>query len=207
MDLNMENSRTYHLGTASVQNVAYALSEYLDAKKNMITQTMRTKNGYTVQCKGDANMEWTRYIGLDVALDINLTPMDGDLVVEIVPGRWMEKLGIAVVGSIFFQPLLVTSGIGVIRQMAIPQDVFRFIGEYLGTEPVEEVTRTVSEVKNGRICPVCGHENREDAKFCSECGAKFEPVQEVKTVVCPKCGKELTDGEKFCTECGEKIGE
>ena len=52
MELNNELSRTYILDIEeSAQSVAYALQEYLDRKKNMITQTMRTRNGYMVQCK------------------------------------------------------------------------------------------------------------------------------------------------------------
>ena len=62
----METTRTYILPyDSSAQSVAYALAEYLDVEKNMITQTMRTRNGYTVQCKGDATAEWTKYIGMD----------------------------------------------------------------------------------------------------------------------------------------------
>ena len=202
-------ARTYHLGTASVQNVAYALSEFLDVKKNMITQTMRTRNGYIVQCKGDANAEWTKYIGLDASVDIKLIPLEGDLIVEIGTGKWMEKLGLAAVGSIFFQPLLITSGIGAIRQIALPQEIFSFISDYLGTEPVEN---TRSSVSHEMICPVCGAVNREDAKFCSECGARFaeEEVKQEEPVpakVCPKCGMELAGTEKFCPSCGKDLRE
>lgn len=204
MDFGMEMNRTYHLGTASVQNVAYALSEFLDTKKNMVTQTMRTKNGYIVQCKGDANADWTKYIGLDASVDVKLIPMDGDLIVEIGTGKWVEKLGIAAVGSLLFQPLLITSGIGAIRQMALPNDIFAFIRDYLGTEPVQPATKSAASAE--RICPVCGHANREDAKFCSECGARFEEIAiEPKAPVCPKCGAELKGAEKFCPECGAKL--
>ncbi len=50
-------------------------------------------------------------------------------------------------------------------------------------------------------CVECGKELADDAKFCSNCGAKvnIEPV-------CPNCGKKLTIDAKFCSECGAKIG-
>ncbi len=49
-------------------------------------------------------------------------------------------------------------------------------------------------------CPKCQFENREEAKFCSECGYKFE-------ITCPKCGNKIRFGSKFCDECGENITE
>ena len=44
-------------------------------------------------------------------------------------------------------------------------------------------------------CPECQFENREEAKFCSECGYKYE-------FICLKCGHKLRLGSKFCDECG-----
>jgi class 3 adenylate cyclase len=44
-------------------------------------------------------------------------------------------------------------------------------------------------------CPECQFENREEAKFCSECGYKFE-------IICPKCRHKIRSRSKFCDECG-----
>ena len=44
-------------------------------------------------------------------------------------------------------------------------------------------------------CPECQFENREGAKFCNECGHKFE-------IKCPECGTTNRLGSKFCDECG-----
>ena len=49
-------------------------------------------------------------------------------------------------------------------------------------------------------CPTCQFENREGAKFCSDCGFRFE-------INCPKCGKKIRSGSKFCDECGEKLAD
>ena len=84
MELNNELSRTYILSKEeSAQSVAYALQEYLDRKKNMITQTMRTRNGYMVQCKGDVSAEWTKYLGMDAAVSVTLEQKDDRLTVAI----------------------------------------------------------------------------------------------------------------------------
>ena len=47
-------------------------------------------------------------------------------------------------------------------------------------------------------CPKCRFENRGDAKFCSECGHKFE-------LVCPDCGRTNRPEAKFCDECGSEL--
>ncbi len=47
-------------------------------------------------------------------------------------------------------------------------------------------------------CPKCQFDNREDAKFCKECGNKLE-------IVCPGCGNLYTPGTKFCDECGHDL--
>ncbi|MFC1877881.1 zinc ribbon domain-containing protein, partial [Thermodesulfobacteriota bacterium] len=44
-------------------------------------------------------------------------------------------------------------------------------------------------------CPKCQFDNREGAKFCKECGAKFE-------LACPECGARYLPPGKFCDECG-----
>lgn len=44
-------------------------------------------------------------------------------------------------------------------------------------------------------CPKCRFENREGAKFCKKCGAKFEHI-------CPQCNNPLAPDSLFCDECG-----
>jgi len=47
-------------------------------------------------------------------------------------------------------------------------------------------------------CPKCQFENRDEAKFCGECGHKFE-------ISCPECGTDNRVGNKFCDECGSNL--
>jgi hypothetical protein len=44
-------------------------------------------------------------------------------------------------------------------------------------------------------CPECEFENREGAKFCSECGHKYERI-------CSECGTANRISGKFCDEKG-----
>jgi class 3 adenylate cyclase/tetratricopeptide (TPR) repeat protein len=49
--------------------------------------------------------------------------------------------------------------------------------------------------KGPKRCPSCQTENREEAKFCIDCGKKLEQW-------CPRCEKVLPATAKFCDECG-----
>jgi len=79
------------------------------------------------------------------------------------------------------------------------------------------------------ICPKCGFQNPQTAKFCSNCGTPLQanvgvkcpkcrtlnPAEAkfcincgspLKTVIkCPKCGSKVQAGAKFCPNCGEKL--
>ncbi|HWD65691.1 MAG TPA: adenylate/guanylate cyclase domain-containing protein [Solirubrobacteraceae bacterium] len=48
-------------------------------------------------------------------------------------------------------------------------------------------------------CPNCQAENKEGAKFCSECGTPL-------ALRCPRCGAGHRPGQKFCDECGLALG-
>jgi class 3 adenylate cyclase/tetratricopeptide (TPR) repeat protein len=47
-------------------------------------------------------------------------------------------------------------------------------------------------------CPSCQSNNPQSAKFCVECGNKFESI-------CPKCGISNSSAFKFCYECGADL--
>jgi len=48
-------------------------------------------------------------------------------------------------------------------------------------------------------CASCGHGNRPDRRFCTECGARLGRS-------CPACGTAVDGGEKFCGSCGAPLG-
>jgi class 3 adenylate cyclase len=48
-------------------------------------------------------------------------------------------------------------------------------------------------------CPNCGTLNREDAKFCSNCGTSL-------AANCLNCGFKLEPGARFCSNCGHPVG-
>jgi class 3 adenylate cyclase/tetratricopeptide (TPR) repeat protein len=48
-------------------------------------------------------------------------------------------------------------------------------------------------------CPNCGTQNREDAKFCSNCGTSL-------AAKCHNCSFKLAPDAKFCPNCGHPVG-
>jgi hypothetical protein len=47
-------------------------------------------------------------------------------------------------------------------------------------------------------CPKCHTDNKGGARFCIECGHKFE-------LKCPHCGHSALAAAKFCEECGHQL--
>ncbi|MCX8201208.1 MAG: SPFH domain-containing protein [Candidatus Caldarchaeum sp.] len=50
------------------------------------------------------------------------------------------------------------------------------------------------------VCPHCGGQNQQGAKFCSSCGKPMTSPQ----AKCPN-GHDVPQGSKFCPECGAKL--
>lgn len=70
----------------------------------------------------------------------------------------------------------------------------------LAMEEKESQEQAEQAARDSRICPACGHENPEQAKFCQSCGTKVEAKNH-----CPSCGLEQPLGTKFCGSCGTRI--
>ena len=54
------------------------------------------------------------------------------------------------------------------------------------------------------ICPKCGYQNPQTAKFCNNCGGPMQPTTQ-GMINCPKCGTSNTAGTKFCANCGTPL--
>lgn len=51
-----------------------------------------------------------------------------------------------------------------------------------------------------KTCKNCGHAEKEDAVFCTNCGAKFD-----EPMFCPNCGGVINEEDIFCVSCGFKL--
>ncbi|HEY4694449.1 MAG TPA: RDD family protein [Candidatus Nanoarchaeia archaeon] len=60
-------------------------------------------------------------------------------------------------------------------------------------------------------CYKCGKENKEEARFCKDCGAELKDRSVLSSATeeksdsetCKNCGKELPHNSKFCRFCGQ----
>ena len=50
------------------------------------------------------------------------------------------------------------------------------------------------------LCTSCGNDNRQDAKFCGDCGASLSTDRS-----CPNCGAANPADRRFCDECGNRL--
>ena len=67
---------------------------------------------------------------------------------------------------------------------------------FKGFQPQEPVAPATT-------CPKCGASVPSTSKFCLECGAKIESLND-NEVICPSCGQKTAKG-KFCGECGAAL--
>lgn len=63
---------------------------------------------------------------------------------------------------------------------------------------------TAQRSEGRATCPQCNHSIADNAKFCSNCGAKVEKVEQ-KPKFCTECGHKNANDAKFCSGCGNKI--
>ena len=65
-----------------------------------------------------------------------------------------------------------------------------------------------------QVCPNCGKEMDNEARFCSACGTKLiveeqtvETIEKPMISVCKNCGNQLKPGAHFCGKCGTAVSE
>ena len=54
---------------------------------------------------------------------------------------------------------------------------------------------TMQHLAISPICPQCGSANRDQSRFCGECGAPLSRY-------CPQCGSKMATTARFCERCG-----
>ncbi len=59
----------------------------------------------------------------------------------------------------------------------------------------------VNPLKSSTLCPKCGQNNGESAKFCNNCGSNLLP----KNKSCSKCGSINQTNANFCQDCGNRF--
>ncbi len=78
-------------------------------------------------------------------------------------------------------------------------------------EKINETQQEILKIKSQFCCPECGTSFKNDAVFCSKCGAKLPEKPKPQTLAasqlkkCANCGNALNPEAVFCNFCGTKI--
>ncbi|MBE6845835.1 MAG: zinc ribbon domain-containing protein [Ruminococcus sp.] len=94
-----------------------------------------------------------------------------------------------------------------------PSDEFKEAIETINAskEKIEETKQEITKIRSRFNCPNCGEAFKNDALFCSKCGAKLPEREEEKPKIpdgaqkCEKCGNILKKDALFCNVCGSKL--
>jgi rRNA maturation endonuclease Nob1 len=198
------DSRTFRLpeGLTFVK-VGEATEQFL-RRKNMIVEGTSSAEGYFIQAKENAD-GWKKIAGMDIALQVQITPANDMCIVNCGNGKWSDKLGAGAVGVLLFAPLAITAGFGAYKQSKLPAEVLNYIESFIaggGRSVVVAGSGLVApgkKIEAGQTqCPNCKEINPIGVKFCNQCGGKL-------TITCPKCNADLPIGVKFCTGCGADV--
>ncbi len=179
----MEEKRIFNLGNMTLQETAHMLEQYLSVQKHLTTQKFEMNSRIVLQC-ADSDSHWKQFIGLDAALTIELAETGNNtLTITIGNAKWLDKVGAAAVGALFFSPLVVVAGIGAVRQAVLPTEIFTFVESRLGTAKQNSSVRT-------------------QPSFFSQ---PEEPEEPEETITCPCCGSPMLKTHAFCSKCGTKL--
>lgn len=55
------------------------------------------------------------------------------------------------------------------------------------------------------LCNNCGTDNKNQNKFCIECGEELKFVEKADETICLKCGVENAKANKYCISCGSRM--
>ncbi len=73
--------------------------------------------------------------GLTSCATLKLIPQNADLDVEVMAGKWLDKIGAAAVSLVILWPLLVTASIGAFRQKALLDNLYAESLAWLSNRP------------------------------------------------------------------------
>ncbi|MGX7112682.1 hypothetical protein [Gemella cuniculi] len=114
------------------------VTNYLDYDQQLQVQKFEESNRIVIQALKD-DSAWKKYLGMETSVTVELKQEDEILSVTIGNSKWVDKATVATVGAIFFAPLLITAGVGALKQTALPEVVFDYIeGKLLGRTSVRK---------------------------------------------------------------------
>ena len=127
----MADSKVFPLRAGvHVDDIARTVEDFLRDEKRLTVEGFASANGYLIQAKETST--WKKLTGLGNALQVQIIPGEArEVLVNVGMGKWVDKVGAAAVGALFFTPLLVTSAFGAYTQNKLPDEIFERIEKFL----------------------------------------------------------------------------
>lgn len=194
----MPEQRTYHAPNLELSDLAQALDQWFEAQGYESQVLEAPGGGFTVQARRAES--WRSWVGMSAALNVNLSLQGDNLLVQTGAAKWADKAVVGAVGVLILWPMIIPAAYGAWKQKQLPDEVMRFIDQYVasgGVVPSIAPAPAVSAPAQ-TLCPSCNQPVREGAKFCDNCGASL-------TLSCPECGAALRLDAKFCDNCGAQV--
>lgn len=216
----MPEQRLFHVPNLNVGQLSQSLSDWYRSQRFEVQMLEAPGGGIVIQARQEE--AWRSVLGMSATLNILLRhQQDGNLVVEIGQGKWVDKAAAAGVGMFILWPMLLTAGYGAWQQSKLPQRTFEFIQNFIatgGSVSVDMAMTQAAQLDHARR--VVGMAPMEPAPGMAPTVPPVQapPVfQETQTApvaegaavpprFCSGCGTKLAEGVRFCSNCGAKVG-
>ena len=165
-------------------------------------------------------------LGMQAALTVVLHRSGDGVTATLGEQKWIDKAAVGLLGAIVLWPLLVTTGVGIIRQANLESQLLGALdsaalqqgaqvhvtNDSPFSPPYQGPQSSYSQPYNAppqsgpmpmpgygqKQCPRCQSVNDADDTFCSRCGTALNNPKKV----CANCKAELKADAAFCTKCG-----
>lgn len=124
-----KDSNTFTCNQEQFDNLTENLKNWLD-KEGYKHQHLKTENDAILIQIGKQGI-FRELTGMAEVLNIHLNYDKKNMKVKFSGGKWLDKLGFATVGTLFFPPLAITAGIGTWKQSRLPKRIINFISKEL----------------------------------------------------------------------------
>jgi hypothetical protein len=127
-----EKAKIYRVGAPGVDvgAVANGLARWYEQRKLKV-QLLEQGGVYTIQCR---SASWRRAVGMAVALTVVLHRDNTGLIVEIGSAPWVERAGVAAIGT-QVPVLLPTVALGAWEQARLPEQTLQYIRSSVPVQP------------------------------------------------------------------------
>jgi len=141
----MSDTQTFALGTVTIPQLGQSVETFLRTHGDLEVVTFDATDGYLIQARENGG-EWRKYVGLDKAIQVRLMPNGPGMVsVSVGEGKWIDKIGVGLVGAIWIAPLMLVAGFGALSQMKLASDVMRHVAVYLSVNTGNGSSATPAE--------------------------------------------------------------